>query len=276
MKSPGFDINDVGFMRRADQANMSNWIQVRYERPTKWYRSFRYNLNQWAGWNFDGDMLNLGYNVNAHIVFLNNWGTGTGFNWNPQAFDDRATRGGPGAYRNRARSMWGYIEGDQRKPVSVSAFGFVGTDGLGSTQADITPDINWRPSSFLSVSAGLGFFRNHDQSQWIEQRDGHYVFGELRQRTVSIRTRLNYTVTPQLTIQLYAEPFVSAGDYVHFKELVDGRARDYSRRYAPFAYMENPDFNYRSFRTTNVLRWEYRPGSTLFVVWPRRPGMCFW
>jgi hypothetical protein len=267
MKSPGFDINDVGFMRRADQRNMSNWLQVRYERPTSWYRSFRYNLNQWAGWNFDGDRLNLGYNVNAHIVFRNHWGTGSGVNYLPQSFDDRATRGGPGAYYNTNRSVWWYVEGDQRKPVSVGMFGFTGGDTHGSSVSEVGPYINWRPSSFLKLSAEFAFFNNHDQSQWIEQLDDRYIFGELRQRTVSIRTRLNYTVTPNLTIQLYAEPFVSAGDYLSFKELADGRSRDYARRYAPTSYDSNPDFNYRSFRTTNVLRWEYRPGSTLFVVW---------
>ena len=267
MKSPGFDINDVGFMRRADQRNIGNWVQVRYERPTKWYRSFRYNLNQWAGWNFDGDRLSLGYNVNAHIVFLNHWGTGSGVNYNPQSFDDRATRGGPGAYQNTQRSVWWYVEGDQRKPVSVGMFSVVGGDREGSSISEVDPYINWRPSSFLKLSAEFAFIRNHDQSQWIEQVDDRYIFGELRQRTVSIRTRLNYTVTPNLTIQLYAEPFVSAGDYASFKQLADGRAREYSERYAPTSYDSNPDFNYRSFRTTNVLRWEYRPGSTLFVVW---------
>ena len=267
MKSPGFDINDVGFMRRADQRNIGNWMQVRYERPTKWYRSFRYNLNQWAGWNFDGDRLSLGYNVNAHIVFLNHWGTGSGVNYNPQSFDDRATRGGPGAYQNTQRSAWWYVEGDQRKPVSVGMFSVVGGDREGSSISEVDPYINWRPSSFLKLSAEFAFIRNHDQSQWIEQVDDRYIFGELRQRTVSIRTRLNYTVTPNLTIQLYAEPFVSAGDYASFKQLADGRAREYSERYAPTSYDSNPDFNYRSFRTTNVLRWEYRPGSTLFVVW---------
>ena len=97
MKSPGFDINDVGFMRRADQRNMSNWVQVRYERPTKWFRSFRYNLNQWAGWNYDGDRLNLGFNVNAHIDVPQSLGHRDGRELNPQSFDDRATRGGPGA-----------------------------------------------------------------------------------------------------------------------------------------------------------------------------------
>jgi hypothetical protein len=267
VKSPGFDINDVGFMRRADVRSMSNWLQVRYERPTRWYRSFRYNLNQWAGWNFDGDLLNYGYNVNAHVVFLNNWGTGMGVNLNPQVFDDRATRGGPGAYRNPARSVWAYVEGDQRKPVSASVFSFIGADGKGSRESDVSPSVNWRPTSFLRLNAGLSFTTNRDQSQWVEQLDGRYIFARLDQRTVAIRTRLNYTVTPALTIQLYAEPFVSAGDYSSFKQLADGRAKDYERRYAPVAHDGNPDFNYRSFRSTNVLRWEYKPGSTVFVVW---------
>ena len=93
------------------------------------------------------------------------------------------------------------------------------------------------------------------------------MFGRIDQRTVSLTARLNYTVTPTLSVQLYAQPFVSAGDYSEFKELVDGRSRDYDGRYAPTGYFGNPDFNYRSFRTTNVVRWEYRPGSTLFVVW---------
>ena len=131
-----------------------------------------------------------------------------------------------------------------------------------------SPYVSYRPSSFLSFSGGLSLTRNRDQSQWIEQNArGQYVFGRLDQNTVSLTARVNYTVTPRLSIQLYAQPFVSAGDYSAFKELVNGRSKDYAGRYAPIAYAGDPDFNYRSFRTTNVLRWEYKPGSTLFVVW---------
>ena len=84
---------------------------------------------------------------------------------------------------------------------------------------------------------------------------------------MSLTTRLNYTVTPNLSVQLYAQPFVSAGDYGEFKQLADGRSRGYGDTLRAVDYVGNPDFNYRSFRTTNVVRWEYRPGSTLFVVW---------
>ena len=252
-KSPGFEINDVGFMQRADERSMSNWIQVRYEKPSRYLRSFRYNLNQWAGWNNDGDRIYGGFNVNAHAVFKNNWATGTGGNLNPQPFDDRGTRGGPGVYRNFQRSMWGYIESDERPAVSGGIFSFTSSDGQGTTFLDLGPSVSYRPSSFLKVTGGLHFSRNREESQWVEaQDDGRFVFGRLHQKTVGLTGRLNYTVTPALSIQLYAEPFVSAGDYSNFKELVNGRSKSYEGRYQPYAYNGNPNFNYRSFRTTNV------------------------
>jgi Domain of unknown function (DUF5916)/Carbohydrate family 9 binding domain-like len=267
MKTPGFDSNDVGFLRRADTRSMGNWLQWRNEKPSKYLRSFRFNLNQWATWNFDGDRLNLGYNVNAHATFTSNWSTGSGFNLIPQPFDDRATRGGPGAYASAEKSVWGYLNTDSRKPLQGSVFFFTAAAREGSRSWNVNPSILWRPSSFLSVDTGISVNGTTENQQWIENTDTRYVFGTLQQRTVSMTARVNYTVTPNLSIQLYAQPFVSAGDYSGFKHLVDGRARDVRDRFAFFDYLENPDFNYRSFRTTNVLRWEYRPGSTLFVVW---------
>lgn len=268
VKSPGFDINDLGFMRRADLRSMSNWFQWRNEKPTRWRRSFRWNLNQWGSWNYGGDRLDLGYNANAHWVFVNNWSTGMGINYLPRPFNDRATRGGPGAYGNPSWSYWQYLNTDERKPISLATFFVTGGDRHDTHFTSVEPSLTWRPSSFLSVTGGFRWNRNVDDSQWIENTDeGHYVFGHLDQTTVALTSRINYTITPQLTIQSYAEPFVSAGAYTRFKELVDGRAAQYPDRYAPFAYGENPDFNYRSFRTTNVLRWEYKPGSALFLVW---------
>jgi hypothetical protein len=267
MKSPGFDVNDVGFQQRADTRNMSNWLQWRNDRPSKRLRSFRFNLNQWAGWNFDGDLLNSGFNVNAHATFPNQWGTGAGLNLFRQPFDDRATRGGPGAYRGASRSLWAYVSSDERKAVGLNIFTFAARNTSGSSNWEVNPSIGWRPSSFLNVNTGLSLGFNDDREQWIGNDADRHVFGRLDQRTVSVTARVNYTVTPNLSIQLYAQPFVSAGDYGDFRQLVDGRERDFTRRFAAIDYDGNPDFNYRSFRTTNVLRWEYRPGSTLFVVW---------
>jgi hypothetical protein len=269
-KSPGFEINDLGFLRRADEKHLSNWLQIRHDRPSRHLRTFRINFNQWSGWNFGGERLFGGGNINAHAVFTNNWRTGAGVNRNLAVFDDRLTRGGPGGRRNPSWGVWHYVQSDDRRPVSFEYFGYEGWDGLGSRQVEANPRLTLRPGSALMVSLGARWVRNLDDYQWVEKVSGerdHYVFGRLDQTTLAFVFRVNYTLGPNLSVQVYAEPFVSAGGYTGFKELADGGARDYERRFAPFAYSGRPDFNFRSFRTTNVLRWEYRPGSTLFVVW---------
>ena len=234
MKSPGFDVNDIGFQRRADTRNMSNWLQWRNERPSKYLRSFRFNLNQWAGWNFDGDLLNSGVNVNAHATFTNQWSTGMGLNRFAQPFDDRATRGGPGAFRSAQRSMWAYLQTataqagqPQRLRLSSARSARARPTGKSAPSSAGGRRRSSRPAPACTSTTTISC------SQWVENTDdGRYVFGRIDQRTVSLTTRLNYTVTPNLSVQLYAQPFVSAGDYSEFKQLVDGRSRDYDRRYA--------------------------------------------
>ena len=269
--TPGYDTNDVGFMRRADIVTQNNWVQWRNDRPGKRVRSFRFNLNQWSGYNFGGDRLNLGGNVNAHWTFTNNWSTGAGVTWQADAFDDRATRGGPGARTDPVLVVWNYLNTDERKPIAFEMFTGAGQSEFGPHFLDLNPAVTIRPTSALSVSGGVRLGTSDHDAQWVtnEDVDGrtHHVFARIDQQTVAMTLRGNYTMSPTLSLQLYAEPFVSAGAYTAYKELVDGRSKDWQTRYAPYDYGGSADFNYRSFRTTNVLRWEYRPGSALFVVW---------
>jgi len=270
-KSPGFDINDLGYQQRADEISMSTWYQIAHDVPGKYLRSFRINFNQWAGWNFGGDKRFSGGNINAHWMLQNNWMFGTGFNVNSQGFADRLTRGGPGGLVPGNVNQWGYINSDDRKLVALNLFSNWFNDQHGSWDVGASPGVTIRPSSALSMNVSFNIDRNHSNAQWVENVAvgtlTHYVFGQLAQTTVGISVRANYTITPNLTVQIYAQPFVSDGAYSSFKELTNGRAALYADRYAPYAYGGNPNFNYHSFRTTNVLRWEYRPGSTLFVVW---------
>lgn len=270
-KSPGFEINDLGYQQRADEISQSNWFQIRSDTPNRWRRSININFNQWSGYNMDGDRRFSGGNINAHTTLTSNWSLGVGVNVNGRGFADRLTRGGPGGYTNSNQSVWGYINSDSRKPltfaININAF----TDHKKSSNAGISPNITWRPRAGLAISAALNLSRGQTDSQWvtnlIDHGTPHYVFAHLAQKTVGITARINYTIRPTLTLQIYAQPFVAAGDYSSFKELTHGRAATYEDRYAPFAYTANPDFNVRAFRTTNVLRWEYRPGSAIFVVW---------
>ena len=271
-KSPGFDMNDLGFQRRADERYMSHWFQMRDNVPGRFTRSFFWNLNQYSSWNFAGDRLWSGANVNMHWTWNNYWSNGFGVNVDGEPFRDRVTRGGPGVLGNRGVSTWYYVGSDNRKNLSFNYNGNHGGDRKGTTRHGIAPNMTWRPTSASSITTGFRYNINNDDSQWVanEETDGaptRYVFGRLKQRTVAFTFRINYTLSPNLSVQSYAEPFVSAGEYRNYKELVDGRAPVYEDRYRPYAYSDNADFNYRSFRTTNVLRWEYKPGSTLFVVW---------
>jgi hypothetical protein len=275
-KSPGFDINDVGYLRRADQVQQSGWVQVRWDTPTKWYRNVRFNLNEWAGWTMGGDRRFTGTNVNAHVLLNSNWSAGGGITGEARGYDDRATRGGPAMTSKRGYNVWSYIESDGRKALSGNLSGFIWRDETGSSINGIEPSLIWRPTSSLRVTGGVRFERTNDDAQWVENVDEgartHYVFGRIRQTTASLTARADYTITPEVSVQLYAEPFVSAGAYSEFRELTAPRARPFGAQFTPYAYAGVPDFNYKSFRMTNVLRWEYKPGSALYVVWQQGRG----
>ena len=271
-KTPGFDTNDLGFMRRADERSQSNWFQWRNFKPGKYVRTRNFNINQYAGWNFGGDRNYSGGNINSHWTFSNYYSIGGGFNLDAAPFRDRVTRGGPGVLGNPGKNLWYYASTDNRKALSFFYNGGHWADTKNSSRHDINPGVNWRATSSMSLNMGVRYAINKDDSQWVTKQnlaDGaqRFVFGRIDQKTMSFNTRFNYTMSPNLSLQVYAEPFVSAGTYSNYKELVDGRAAEYEDRYRPYQYAGRADFNIRSFRTTNVLRWEYRPGSSLFLVW---------
>jgi hypothetical protein len=273
-KSPGFDLNDAGFLRRADESWTLNWLSLRNEVPNRWFRRRELNFNYFSAWNYDGDRLTNGGNVNANATFVNNWEAGAGLATNKLTTDDKMTRGGPAALSEGFDFTWSWLNTDNRKPVALNMFNGFGWNGIGSRFHDHEGTLTFRPIAAMTIASGIRINRAENFDQWsslVTDTKDHYVFAHLSQTTVALTERFNYTLSPTLSLQLYAEPFVSGGSYDAFKELVDGRNPDYARRYVPFAYdltvNDNPDFNVKSFRTTNVLRWEYKPGSTLFVVW---------
>jgi len=289
-KTPGFEVNELGFMRRADEIKQRAWVQRRWMTAGKYVREKTINFNQWSNHNFGGDRLELGGNVNSHWQFMNRWSTGGGVNVNPTNFDDRLTRGGPGGLRVPGVNGWYYFNTDTSRPISFhwdSNFSVDFPDsgtGVRGSNVFLGPRLQFRPTSAMSAEVGIGQARGTEDAQWvtnlIDATGTHYVLGRLHQTTTNLTLRLSYTLTPTLSLQLYGQPFSSTGRYENYKELVDGRAERYADRYAPFDYNGNADFTVLSFRTTNVLRWEFKPGSALFVVWQQgregfRPNSAF-
>jgi hypothetical protein len=276
--SAGYEINDAGFLTRADVTNNGNWFGLQLQEPTKYYRRLFVNVNQWNDWNTEGLKLNSGANINLNGELPNQWWFWTGFNVNAigESYDDRAARGGPALRRNQRQNVWLGFQSDERKAATIVMQGYyVLKDVSGSTEWGIDPSVSFRVASRMQAEVSLNLSAGNYDAQWVgnpvDPAGTHYTFARMQQRTSAITARFDYTVTPRLSVQLYAQPFITAGDYSNLRELADPRAARYADRFQPFAGTVE-DFNVKQFRSNTVVRWEYRPGSVLFLVWQQGRG----
>lgn len=275
--SPGFESNDLGFQQRADEQMFRNWFQVNLIQPTTLYRRLFMNFNTMQTWTVDGLPTNINLNTNWHAELPNTHWIHFGFSGQlPGTFDDRSARGGV-AFR-RAATAEGFIgwEGDRRPWWTPTIFaGIWRGDEWASRGGWGEAGLQFRAGSRFNGSLGLNLSRTLNDSQWLQNfgdvssDTAHVTFAQLDQWTVGITTRVNYTMSPNLSLQVYAQPFASVGDYTEWKELTDTpRANRYADRFQPYGGGADPGgVNFKQLRTNTVLRWEYRPGSILFLVW---------
>ncbi|HVD60114.1 MAG TPA: DUF5916 domain-containing protein [Gemmatimonadaceae bacterium] len=278
-RSPGFDVNDMGFLRRADQTSWSTWAGWSDRTKRKYYQRFQINNNWWQYWTTEGLALERAYNTNWHMTLLNNWGLNTGGTIGQlgSTYDDRAARGGPAVRQDKYYAPWMFIGGDDRNAVTPY-FGvsyFRGSDGRNHSLS-FDPEIDYKMlgkfSSSLSASFNHNVTDNQFYGRFTDASGVHYTFAHLDQNTKSMTLRFNYTFTPDVSLQTYLQPFVSKGTYSNVRQLSSNpRADDYQDRYAPF---NNPSvtsdpggFNFKQLSSNVVFRWEYKPGSTLFAIW---------
>ena len=278
-QSPGFELNDLGYLRRADQQGWANWMGLSYRKPTKAYRQMNGNFNYWANWTYGGLQTQSAFNTNWHVNLKNFWWVHAGgtISQLPGTYCDNCSRGGPAVRRSPFLTPWIGFEGDDRKRiVPYLWFNFGRGDYGASNYFSVSPEAELRLRSNLQVFLGMNWERNDDDSQWFDnftdEATGatHYTVARLEQRTLSLSTRWNYTMTPTLSLQVYAAPFLSRGQYSKVRELsATPRAARYADRYQAFTPPDDTDmgFDFKQLRSNTVLRWEFRPGSTLFAVW---------
>lgn len=295
-RSPGFEANDIGFMRESDQIGLGGFWGYRLLQPNRFLRRGSLNVNAHTFDNFDGLLVARGGNVNGSVQFHNYWWAFGGIARNFDNWSTDALRGGPAIVEPGETFAWIGFESDDRRRFQIDLESEWGveddTDGRW-WEFNVSGELQATPSTRVVLEP---FFENRRGAwQYVETADDpggnpHYVFADIRQRTLGLTTRVDYTLTPRFTIQLYAQPFVSAGDYGGFREVVDPRAEAFEDRFegfgsdrvaleddvfgvdldgAPGAEIEfdDPNFNFRELRSTLVARWEYRPGSTAYLVW---------
>ena len=297
--SPGFDANDLGFQSRADFANLGGVLIYQDNSPggaLNWWNADAYVE---VPYNFSGTRIGLEIGGNANLQTKTLWGANTAVFASFRSLDDRLTRGGPLARRPTSVDANALVYSDERQRVSAAASASVGVDEIGGRATGTTVAIVLRPSAAVAASLGPTVSFRRDARQYVTAFDEpaaeatfgrRYVFAELDQTTLSLEGRLNWTFTPDLTLQLYARPFVSSGQYSRVKALdapgalrlpvfgEDGGAvtegEDGALEVDPgdggqsFTVARN--FTSRALQGNAVLRWEYRPGSALFLVWQQQ------
>ncbi len=277
-QSAGFEVNDLGFLRRADIRDWSTWAQLSFQSPTSVYRWMNINANTWQRWNTSGVKLESAVNVNGHMGLHNNWDVHAGATL--QGFGsvacDRCTRGGPPLRQSRGFFPWFGFNADSRRLVQPGVWvNLAYWDDGRSRSSSVEPYLAFQLSTRLTARLGARVYRANDNTQWLDNFTDsagatHYAFAHLNQRTVSFNARMSYTATPDLTLEFYGEPFASSGLYSDVREVsATPRAADYDARFEPYTPPDGTamSFSFRQLRTNTVLRWEYEPGSTLFLVW---------
>ena len=296
--SPGYEINDAGFLTRSDRRAFGNGITYNQRTPGKIWRDWRSTTYVNYAQNYDGDTIDHFYWTQLTMTHLSYWQAQGAVWYEPERTDDRFTRGGPLANRPSVNRWIGIVRSDVRKPVTGTLEYNLVADRAGSSNRYWDLQLSLRTSPRWNLSIGPRFQHVIQDAQYVsavvdplmtDTFGTRYIFAHLDQRETSIVTRLNYTFTPDLSFELYAQPLVSNGDYGTPREFQRPRGYDFKTygedvgtltlegdRYvidpdgagaAPSFTIPERSFTTRSLRGNAVLRWEYRPGSTLYVVW---------
>ena len=282
-------------MRFADQ--VVQWTSVGWNiwEPFSIFRSLNLSARQWRGWDFGGTRTIGGRAFDTNLQFRNYWRVESGTFFELDTFSNNILRGGPSLKFPGGVGNWFDIHSDNRRALRVNfgAFNFWGEERrrrrfwVGGT---------YQSANAVAISAEPFVALCERQLQYvdtaeIDSLEKRYVMGSLDQTTVGIVMRINYSITPNLSVQYYGQPFLPSGAYDTFKRITAPRAELFEERFDVYSAdelrydaaertyhvdesasgarysFENPNFDLTEFRSNLVIRWEYRPGSTLFVVW---------
>ena len=299
---PRFDVDDLGFLWRSDVVNYHTAVGYRWTVKTEYYNEIGVNAAAFGSNDFTGNTTWRGYFASGWYDFTNFYSLNLAYAYNPPSVDIWVTRGGPAVQLPIGREIDYNLSTDPRQPVVVTAYGST-YHGGGGLQNMVEVDVQYKPSPNLSVTVGPNYSHLYNEDQWVDSYadptatatyGNQYVFAFLNQITLSANIRVDWTFTPQLSFQLYAQPLISSGAYVDLKRFVQPHTFNFSSygkdgstisrtvsstgdvSYtvdadgagpSPAYTFSDPNFNFRSLRGNAVLRWEYRPGSALYLVW---------
>jgi hypothetical protein len=294
-KSPELEVNDLGFVRGVDDIFQVIWAQYKYWEPFSIFREININFNQWTGHNFGGELNYFGGNINVNSQLKNYWRMGFGVGPQGRNLSPSALRGGPSLRIPGGINHWQYVNSDSRKNLMFSLSTSF-HNSVSANQQTYSAGITYRPTNAVEVSVSPMFSNSDRKMQYVSNIDWEnttsYINASFEQQLYILQLRVNYSVTPDISIQYYGRPFFAKGKYFDFKKITNPRASKFEDSFHLFTSnqisyetenevyyideggngstdysFDNPNFNIRSFQSNLVVRWEYLPGSTLFLVW---------
>lgn len=295
-RSPELELNDIGFMLTSNEINHFTWAGLHFPKAFSVFRSARLNYNHWSRWDFSGRFIYQAFNINSHATFKNNLQSGTGLTWAAFGISNNALRGASAVRRLPGINHNFYVTTDYRKKayVNINVSNFWGFENLMRVN-EVNLGVSFQPLDALRVSLTGNYSYNwRKQDQFVSNvsfnNSIRTIVGEVKQKTLRFTGRLTYNITPDLTLQYYGQPFITRPVYNHFALASDPLAKKFDDRYSVFKpnqisfnngnyhvdensdgifdyAFEKPDFNFVQFRSNMILRWEYRAGSELYLVW---------
>ncbi len=293
--SPGIDVNDMGFMQRSDAISQTTWVEYIIWDPFSVFRNMNFDLSQWSWLDFSGRYLNLGTRISIDAQFLNYWRYNTGVMRNWKDVNRSELRGGPSLVFTDSWRTWLSIYSDSRKKFVFSTRGAI---EIGSNRdklhRDISFGVTYRPTKAIKISLYPSYSKDFDRTRYVttieESASDKYIVSSLTRNVASMDIRINYSITPDLSFQFWGQPFVYSADYTKYADVVDAGNFKISDQYYVYSNEEieydnesdsytvtesdgnsfsfdNPDFSVFEFRSNFVIRWEYIPGSTAYLVW---------
>lgn len=298
-RTPGLDFNDVGFLKQSDDIQQLFWLRYRKFQPFGKFRWALVNFTQYYTIDFGGNSINKGFDINTYSQFTNYFNLGAGFNYSGNTLSRGELWGGPALQLPAVKYGWGFIETDSRKKLiaklnlSVQKGNFA-YFGLGKVNLELT----YKPMNTLSISLIPQYSKGYNDLQYTlttlnqSNKEKRYIMATLSREVIDLSLRVNVSLSPNFSVQYYAQPYIFSGKYSNFKRITDPKATNYYDRFSSFDKNNifynsdndfyvidednnsiadygfyNPNFHYLQFRSNMVLRWEYRRGSSLYLVW---------
>jgi hypothetical protein len=292
-RTPGLELNDAGYQVSSDRSVTFLQLQYHEDAPSDHLLNWNMSTDVFVIHNFEPRIIDSGWEYSAYMQFLSYWSLSLGGSLEAARWNVSALRGGAALRGDVSWFNYANLQTDTRKPVWFYLNSNGGRSfGSGELEGGLELGATIQARSNLDIFIASSIYARNDPMQYIDQEpdgDGvtHFIFGRIHETDASMTMRVNWTFSPHLSLQAYAQPYISSGRYRELKDVDNPRARAYADRFhligrdeaqladgtyrvmrdgAAFSF-DQPDFNFRQLRSTVVLRWEYRPGSTVFAIW---------